>query len=77
MLKINKNKKMCEYSIINSFLGLKEEYGNFFIESIDLNNNINQKILPEFLFEKDSNNILIRTLIILVFVLIVKRTQII
>jgi len=47
---------MCEYTIRNSFIGLIEDFDNFYIESIDLNNILKKTLLNEFLFQKDNNN---------------------
>ena len=47
---------MSEYSLKNSFIGLSEENGKFYIETIDLNSNNDKKLLNEFLNEKNITN---------------------
>ena len=51
---------MSEDAIRNTFIGIKEHYGNYYIESVDLNNNINTKSLSEFLLTKNQNKALIK-----------------
>lgn len=45
---------MFEISIRNSFIGIKEQCQNYYIESVDLSNNINKKSLSEFLLTKNT-----------------------
>ena len=40
----------------NCFIGISKENGNYYIESIDLKNNINKELLKDFLFDKDNIN---------------------
>ena len=51
---------MFEHAIRNSFIGIKEQCRNYYIESVDLSNNINKKSLSEFLLTKNTIEPLIK-----------------